>query len=58
MEPEKVAKIPGHKSKRAAASYQNHQTERLMSEAGAEMAEEFANILTGKKVSRKFRCRL
>jgi integrase len=45
MEPEKVAKLSGHKSKRAAAIYQNHQTERRMNEAGAEMAEEFANIL-------------
>jgi hypothetical protein len=42
---EKTAKIDGHKSKRAATIYQGHQTERLMHEAGAEIAEEFGNIL-------------
>jgi integrase len=43
--PDKTAKIGGHKSKRAAAIYQNHQTERLMTEAAEVIAEEFSNIL-------------
>jgi integrase len=49
--PNKTAKIGGHKSKRAAAIYQNHQTERLMNEAAEVISDEFANILpfSGKK---------
>jgi integrase len=43
--PDKTAKIGGHKSKRAAAIYQNHQTERLMNEAAEVLSDEFGNIL-------------
>jgi integrase len=45
MAADKVAKVTGHRSKAAAKIYQDHVTARILSEAGAEAAKEFENIM-------------
>jgi integrase len=45
MASDKVAKVTGHRSKAAAKIYQNHQTQRILTEASVEAAEEFENVL-------------
>jgi integrase len=45
MAADKVAKVTGHRSKAAAKIYQEHITERILTEAASEAAKEFGNVL-------------